>query len=76
MAFNFALLSSACGGAPRRLGRLRRPWARCGRLFLGGYELVPAPEKQSLFFFLEWRRCACRSSRRSHPHAYPRRHVF
>ena len=33
MAFNFAhLLSSACGGAPRRLGRLRRPWARCARL--------------------------------------------
>ena len=28
MAFNFAhLLSAACGGAPRRLGRLRRP---CG----------------------------------------------
>ena len=34
MAFNFAhLLSAACGGAPRRLGRLRRPWARCARLF-------------------------------------------
>ena len=39
MAFNFAhLLSAACGGAPRRLGRLRRPWARCARLFLGGYQ--------------------------------------
>ena len=38
MAFNFAhLLSAACGGAPRRLGRLRRPWARCARLFWGGY---------------------------------------
>jgi len=37
MAFNFAhLLSAACGGAPRRLGRLRRPWARCARLFWGG----------------------------------------
>jgi len=34
MAFNFAhLLSAACGGAPRRLGGLRRPWARCARLF-------------------------------------------
>ena len=32
MAFNFAhLLSAACGGAPRRLGRLRRPW-RLGAL--------------------------------------------
>ena len=39
MAFNFAhLLSAACGGAPRRLGRLRRPPGRwqgsvygCGR---------------------------------------------
>ena len=30
MAFNFAhLLSAACGGAPRRLGRLRRPPGRC-----------------------------------------------
>ena len=33
MAFNFAhLLSAACGGAPRRLGRLRRPpgrWQQC-----------------------------------------------
>ena len=30
MAFNFAhLLSAACGGAPHRLRRLRRPWARC-----------------------------------------------
>ena len=39
MAFNFAhLLSAACGGAPRRLGRLRRPWARCARLFWGGYQ--------------------------------------
>ena len=39
MAFNFGpLLSAACGGAPRRLGRLRRPWARCARLFLGGYQ--------------------------------------
>ena len=39
MAFNFAhLLSAACGGAPRRLGRLRRPWARCARLFLEGCE--------------------------------------
>ena len=29
MAFNFAhLLSAACGGAPRRLGRLRRPPGR------------------------------------------------
>jgi len=37
MAFNFAhLLSAACGGAPRRLERLRRPWARCARLFWGG----------------------------------------
>ena len=36
MAFNFAhLLSAACGGAPRRLGRLRRPWARCARLWFG-----------------------------------------
>ena len=36
MAFNFAhLLSAACGGAPRRLGRLRRPpgrWQQCVRL--------------------------------------------
>ena len=36
MAFNFAhLLSDACGGAPRRLGRLRRPpgrWQQCVRL--------------------------------------------
>ena len=32
MAFNFAhLLSAACGGAPHRLRRLRRPWARCPR---------------------------------------------
>ena len=35
MAFNFAhLLSAACGGAPRRLGRLRRPpgrWQQCAR---------------------------------------------
>ena len=39
MAFNFAhLLSAACGGAPRRLGRLRRPWARCARLFWRGYQ--------------------------------------
>ena len=39
MAFNFGpLLSAACGGAPRRLGRLRRPWARCARLFWGGYQ--------------------------------------
>ena len=39
MAFNFAhLLSAAYGGAPRRLGRLRRPWARCARLFWGGYQ--------------------------------------
>ena len=39
MAFNFAhLLSAACGGAPRRLGRLRRPWARCARLFWEGYQ--------------------------------------
>ena len=39
MAFNFAhLLSATCGGAPRRLGRLRRPWARCARLFWGGYQ--------------------------------------
>ena len=39
MAFNFAhLLSAACGGAPHRLRRLRRPWARCPRapLFWGG----------------------------------------
>ena len=29
MAFNFApLLSAACGGAPHRLRRLRRPWRR------------------------------------------------
>ena len=34
MAFNFAhLLSAACGGAPRRSGRLRRPLARCARFF-------------------------------------------
>ena len=39
MAFNFApLLSAACGGAPHRLRRLRRPWARCARLFWGGYQ--------------------------------------
>ena len=39
MAFNFAhLLSAACGGAPRRLGRLRRLWARCAHLFWGGCE--------------------------------------
>ena len=41
MAFNFAqLLSAACGGAPRRLGRLRR--TRMGALrapcFLGVYQ--------------------------------------
>ena len=47
MAFNFAhLLSAACGGAPRRLGRLRRPWARCARLFWGGYQ----HEKVPIFF--------------------------
>ena len=46
MAFNFAhLLSAACGGAPRRLGRLRRPWARCARLFWGGYQ-----HRKSAFF--------------------------
>ena len=34
MAFNFAhLLSAACGGAPRRLGRLRRPPGRCGSMY-------------------------------------------
>ena len=39
MAFDFAPLpSTACGSAPRRLGCLRRLWARCARLFLGGYQ--------------------------------------
>ena len=48
MAFNFAhLLSAACGGAPRRLGRLRRPWARCARLFLDGCE------HRKIAFFLQ-----------------------
>ena len=63
MAFNFAhLLSAACGGAPRRLGRLRRPWARCARLFWGGYQhrksalfsafsLVPVPYTGPCFGF-------------------------
>ena len=49
MAFNFApLLSAACGGAPRHLGRLRRPWARCARLFWGGYQ----HRKSAVFFCL------------------------
>ena len=45
MAFNFAhLLSAACGGAPHRLRRLRRPWRRAVRAplcgFRGGARLV------------------------------------
>ena len=48
MAFNFAhLLSAACGGAPHRLRRLRRPWWRAVRapltpsvVFVGGSALV------------------------------------
>ena len=48
MAFNFAhLLSAACGGAPHRLRRLRRPWRRAVRapltpsvVFVGGSALV------------------------------------
>ena len=45
MAFNFAhLLSAACGGAPHRLRRLRRPWRRAVRAplcgFRGGSALV------------------------------------
>ena len=38
MAFNFAhLLSAACGGAPHRLRRLRRPWRRAVRAPLCGF---------------------------------------
>ena len=60
MAFDFAnLLSAACGGAPRRLGRLRRPWARCARLFWGGYQ----HRKIAFFSFLRLLRadvrCVC-----------------
>ena len=47
MAFNFAhLLSAACGGAPHRLRRLRRPWRRAvvraplAVVFVAGARLV------------------------------------
>ena len=45
LAFNFAhLLSAAYGGAPCRLGRLRRrPRARCAHLFLEGCEPKKCP---------------------------------
>ena len=72
MPFNFAhLLSAACGGAPRRLGRLRRPWARCARLFWGLGGLYTSTEKWPFFFgirasevnledfFLFYKRCRC-----------------
>ena len=57
IAFNFAhLLSAACGGAPRRLGRLRRPWARCARLFWGGYQhrKIAAFGDSPAFLLLSW----------------------
>ena len=47
MAFNFAhLLSAACGGAPRRLGRLRRPGRAARACFWG------ATSTEKLPFFL------------------------
>ena len=57
MAFDFAnLLSAACGGAPRRLGRLRRPWARCARLFWGGHQhrKIAAFGDSPAFLLLSW----------------------
>ena len=64
MAFNFAhLLSAACGGAPRRLGRLRRPWARCARLFWGGYQHRKIAGEGTHSVLVANRRCLTRQRR-------------